>query len=280
MKNEKEKKKKEKWKTKKTKRKEKKWKTKKKKEKWKTEKKKRKNEKRKRKKEKIKKSKLKWSPVRFLWLPSHWLLIDRRFSIVCPYSLMAIEPPSSAPPPPWKQVIPKSSTPFTPRVYLREHFVMWTWVFLSENTEFNEISFIAKKHRIIFVRKSVTDRSNRQCLRKIIKFDESAKSFECSHIRSLIIEAIHDARFVHKLPILPYRPWKIAKHSSIQQDCAVSKRKNLPALNLLTNWFEQTQVSRPPHHSFVCIVWLEWLTDLFLLFTFLFFLFSWQLYYN
>ena len=41
--------------------------------------------------------------------------------------------------PPWKQVIPKSSTPFTPRVYLREHFVMWTWVFLSENTEFNEI---------------------------------------------------------------------------------------------------------------------------------------------
>ena len=144
----------------------------------------------------------------------------------------------------------------------------------------NEISFISKKHRIIFVRKSVTDRSNRQCLRKIIKFDESAKSFECSHIRSLIIEAIHDARFVHKLPILPYRPWKIAKHSSIQQDCAVSKRKNLPALNLLTNWFEQTQVSRPPHHSFVCIVWLEWLTDLFLLFTFLFFLFSWQLYYN
>ena len=131
--------------------------------------------------------------------------------------------------PPWKQVVPKSSTPFTPRVYLREHFVMWTWVFLSENTEFNEISFISKKHRIIFVRKSVTDRSNRQCLRKIIKFDESAKSFECSHIRSLIIEAIHDARFVHKLPILPYRPWKIAKHSSIQQDCAVSKRKKSPS---------------------------------------------------
>lgn len=131
--------------------------------------------------------------------------------------------------PPWKQVIPKSSTPFTPRVYLREHFVMWTWVFLSENTEFNEISFISKKHRIIFVRKSVTDRSNRQCLRKIIKFDELAKSFECSHIRSLIIEAIHDARFVHKLPILPYRPWKIAKHSSIQQDCAVSKRKKSPS---------------------------------------------------
>ena len=131
--------------------------------------------------------------------------------------------------PPWKQVIPKSSTPFTPRVYLWEHFVMWTWVFLSENTEFNEISFISKKHRIIFVRKSVTDRSNRQCLRKIIKFDESAKSFECSHIRSLIIEAIHDARFVHKLPILPYRPWKIAKHSSIQQDCAVSKRKKSPS---------------------------------------------------
>ena len=131
--------------------------------------------------------------------------------------------------PPWKQVVPKSSTPFTPRVYLREHFVMWTWVFLSENTEFNEISFISKKHRIIFVRKSVTDRSNRQCLRKIIKFDELAKSFECSHIRSLIIEAIHDARFVHKLPILPYRPWKIAKHSSIQQDCAVSKRKKSPS---------------------------------------------------
>lgn len=131
--------------------------------------------------------------------------------------------------PPWKQVVPKSSTPLTPRVYLREHFVMWTWVFLSENTEFNEISFISKKHRIIFVRKSVTDRSNRQCLRKIIKFDESAKSFECSHIRSLIIEAIHDARFVHKLPILPYRPWKIAKHSSIQQDCAVSKRKKSPS---------------------------------------------------
>ena len=130
--------------------------------------------------------------------------------------------------PPWKQVIPKSSTPFT-EVYLREHFVMWTWVFLSENTEFNEISFISKKHRIIFVRKSVTDRSNRQCLRKIIKFDELAKSFECSHIRSLIIEAIHDARFVHKLPILPYRPWKIAKHSSIQQDCAVSKRKKSPS---------------------------------------------------
>ena len=106
---------------------------------------------------------------------------------------------------------------------------MWTWVFLSENTEFNEISFISKKHRIIFVRKSVTDRSNRQCLRKIIKFDELAKSFECSHIRSLIIEAIHDARFVHKLPILPYRPWKIAKHSSIQQDCAVSKRKKSPS---------------------------------------------------
>ena len=131
--------------------------------------------------------------------------------------------------PPWKQVVPKSSTPFTPRVYLREHFVMWTWVFLSENTEFNEISFISKKHRIIFVRKSVTDRSNRQCLRKIIKFDELAKSFECSHIRSLIIEAIHDAKFVHKLPILPYRPWKIAKHSSIQQDCAVSKRKKSPS---------------------------------------------------
>lgn len=131
--------------------------------------------------------------------------------------------------PPWKQVVPKSSTPFTPRVYLREHFVMWTWVFLSENTEFNEISFISKKHRIIFVRKSVTGRSNRQCLRKIIKFDELAKSFECSHIRSLIIEAIHDARFVHKLPILPYRPWKIAKHSSIQQDCAVSKRKKSPS---------------------------------------------------
>ena len=131
--------------------------------------------------------------------------------------------------PPWKQVVPKSSTPFTPRVYLREHFVMWTWVFLSENTEFNEISFISKKHRIIFLRKSVTDRSNRQCLRKIIKFDELAKSFECSHIRSLIIEAIHDARFVHKLPILPYRPWKIAKHSSIQQDCAVSKRKKSPS---------------------------------------------------
>ena len=131
--------------------------------------------------------------------------------------------------PPWKQVVPKSSTPFTPRVYLREHFVMWTWVFLSENTEFNEISFISKKHRIIFVRKSVTDRSNRQCLRKIIKSDELAKSFECSHIRSLIIEAIHDARFVHKLPILPYRPWKIAKHSSIQQDCAVSKRKKSPS---------------------------------------------------
>ena len=131
--------------------------------------------------------------------------------------------------PPWKQVVPKSSTPFTPRVYLREHFVMWTWVFLSENTEFNEISFISKKHRIIFVRKSVTDRSNRQCLRKIIKFDELAKSFECSHIRSLIIEAVHDARFVHKLPILPYRPWKIAKHSSIQQDCAVSKRKKSPS---------------------------------------------------
>ena len=66
-------------------------------------------------------------------------------------------------------------------------------------------------------------------MRKIIKFDESAKSFECSHIRSLIIEAIHDARFVHKLPILPYRPWKIAKHSSIQQDCAVSKRKKSPS---------------------------------------------------
>ena len=166
-----------------------------------------------------------------LWLPSHWLLIDRRFSIVffyIPYSLMAIEPPSSAPPP-WKQVIPKSSTPFTPRVYLREHFVMWTQVFLSGNTEFNEISFISKKHRIIFVRKSVADRSNRQCLRKIIKFDESAKSFECSHIRSLIIEAIHDARFVHKLPILLYRPWKIAKHSSIQQDCAVGKRKKSPS---------------------------------------------------
>ena len=31
------------------------------------------------------------------------------------------------------------------------------------------------------------------------------------------------------------------------------KGKNLPALNPLTNWFEQTQVSRPPHHSFVCI---------------------------
>ena len=40
-------------------------------------------------------------------------------------------------------------------------------MFLSENTEFNEISFISKKHRIIFVRKSVADRSNRQCLRKI-----------------------------------------------------------------------------------------------------------------
>ena len=46
------------------------------------------------------------------------------------------------------------------------------------------------------------------------------------------------------------------------------KGKNLPAPNPLTNWFEQTQVSRPPHHSFVCIFWLEWLTDLFLLFTF------------
>ena len=142
---------------------------------------------------------------------------------------MAIEPPSSAPPPPWKQVIPKSSTPFTPRVYLREHFMMWTQVFLSGNTEFKEISFISNKHRIIFVRKSVADRSNRQCLRKIIKFDESAKSFECSHIRSLIIEAIRDARFVHKLPILLYRPWKIAKHSSIQQDCAVGKRKKSPS---------------------------------------------------
>ena len=40
-------------------------------------------------------------------------------------------PLQRSPPPPWKQVIPKSSTPFTPRVYLREHFVMWTWVFLS-----------------------------------------------------------------------------------------------------------------------------------------------------
>ena len=84
--------------------------------------------------------------------------------------------------------------------------MMWTQVFLSGNTEFKEISFISNKHRIIFVRKSVADRSNRQCLRKIIKFDESAKSFECSHIRSLIIEAIRDARFVHKLPILLYRP--------------------------------------------------------------------------
>ena len=46
------------------------------------------------------------------------------------------------------------------------------------------------------------------------------------------------------------------------------KGKNLPAPNPLTNWLEQTQVSRPPHHSFVCIFWLEWLTDLFLLFTF------------
>ena len=108
MKNEKEKKKKEKWKTKKTKRKEKKWKTKKK---------KRKKEKRKRKKEKIKKSKFKWSPARFLWLPSHWLLIDMRFSIVffySPYSLMAIEPPSSAPPPlenKWSQSLPPPSLP-------------------------------------------------------------------------------------------------------------------------------------------------------------------------
>ena len=107
MKNEKEKKKKENWKTKKTKRKEKKWKTKKK---------KRKKEKRKRKKEKIKKSKFKWSPARFLWLPSHWLLIDRRFSIVffySPYSLMAIELPSSAPPPKnkWSQSLPPPSLP-------------------------------------------------------------------------------------------------------------------------------------------------------------------------
>lgn len=94
---------------------------------------------------------------------------------------------------------------------------------------FRDVDMSVFEHRIIFVRKSVTDRSNRQCLRKIIKFDESAKSFECSHIRSLIIEAIHDARFVHKLPILPYRPWKIAKHSSIQQDCAVSKRKKSPS---------------------------------------------------
>lgn len=56
-----------------------------------------------------------------------------------------------------------------------------------------------------------------------------SQSFECSHIRSLIIEAIHDARFVHKLPILLHRPWKIAKHSSIQQDCAVGKRKKSPS---------------------------------------------------
>ena len=140
---------------------------------------------------------------------------------------MAIEPPSSAPPPEnkWSQGHPPPSLPgFT------SESISWCGhECLSENTEFNEISFISKKHRIVFVRNSVTDRSNRQCLRKIIKFDESAKSFECSHIRSLIIEAIHDARFVHKLPILPYRPWKIAKHSSIQQDCAVSKRKKSPS---------------------------------------------------
>ena len=153
-----------------------------------------------------------------------------------------------SPPPPRKQVIPKSSTRFTPRVYLREHFVMWTQVFLSGNTEFNEISFISKKHRIIFVRKSVADRSNRQCLGKIIKFDESAKSFECSHIRSLIIEAIHDARFVHKLPILPYRPWKIAKHSSIQQDCAVSKRKKSPSTKL-TDQLIRTNSGQSPTSS-------------------------------
>ena len=99
--------------------KEKKWKTKKKKIKMKNgkeKKKKGKKEKRKRKKEKIKKSKFKWSPVRFLWLPSHWLLIDRRFSIVffySPYSLMAIEPPSSAPPPEnkWSQSLPPPSLP-------------------------------------------------------------------------------------------------------------------------------------------------------------------------
>lgn len=217
MKNEKEKKKKEKWKTKKTKRKEKKWKTEKK--KWKKEKKKRKD----------KKIQIEMKPCKILMttlsLAVDWQAIFYSLSLFSNGDWTPLQRSS----PPWKQVIPKSSTPFTPRVYLREHFVMWTWVFLSENTEFNEISFISKKHRIIFVRKSVTDRSNRQCLRKIIKFDESAKSFECSHIRSLIIEAIHDARFVHKLPILPYRPWKIAKHSSIQQDCAVSKRKKSPS---------------------------------------------------
>ena len=108
-------------------------------------------------------------------------------------------------------------------------------MFLSENTEFNQISFISKKHRIIFVRKSVTDRSNRQCLRKIIKFDESAKNFECSHIRSLIIEAIHDARFVHKLPILPYRLERLQNTLQFNKTVQLVKGKNLPALNPLTN---------------------------------------------
>ena len=106
MKNEKEKKKKEKWKTKKTKRKEKKWKT--------------------------KKIQIEMKPCKIvmttLSLAVDWQAIFYSLSL---FSNGDWTPLQRSPPPPWKQVIPKSSTPFTPRVYLREHFVMWTWVFLS-----------------------------------------------------------------------------------------------------------------------------------------------------
>ena len=39
----------------------------------------------------------------------------------------------------------------------------------EEGSQANEFTFISEKHRIIFVRRGITDRSSRQHLHKIIK---------------------------------------------------------------------------------------------------------------
>lgn len=246
---------------------------------------KRKNEKRKRKKRKMKngkEKKKKWKkekkkrkdkkiqiemkPCKII-MTTHSLAVDWQAIF---YSLSLFSngdwTPLQRSPPPWKQVFHPLHSPGLPQ------------------RAFRDVDMSVFEHRIIFVRKSVTDRSNRQCLRKIIKFDESAKSFECSHIRSLIIEAIHDARFVHKLPILLYRPWKIAKHSSIQQDCAVGKRKKSPSTKPIDQLI-RTNSGHSPTSSLVRMHFLTRMAHRFV-FAFNFFVFfcfsffSWQLYYN
>ena len=110
-------------------------------------------------------------------------------------------------------------------------------------SELNEFLLSQKiKHRIIFICKSVTDQFSHQCLHKITEFNQTAKNLNCSHGSCLISD--HKQLKQFSVGFVP--AWTPILHHSSRKN----SKNNSPALSPVTNWFQLTCISCPPHHSF------------------------------